>query len=475
MAGECEDRAFKAKRCARLGARTASSAAAAFPLHVRWLDEQTLVPPRPVVPAVAGEGQASACPDSEAALPSARGAFVQTGTRNQKPVTYNLKPVTCNSQRGSALIIALWTIALLAMLVMSFALDAMLEGKINVYVRQRRQVDYLTQSGVSIAEMLLLTYKNATPAASSPTAAAAGTAATAVPSQQTASGEETDDKWLQAKLDLQHGSAKVGAYAVEPDKPENGVVTVEITSADANKWPINLLVKGDIADRIWENILNAIGVPMEYQEEVVDSWYDWLDADSTITGRSGAEDEYYDDLDKPYKARNGPISSVGELEMIRGIRERPAIFSGGILNPEEKSKKAQVRIHPGIKAFFDIYGETVKINVNSSELEVLLTVPGIDGDHLLANAIIEERRTGANRVTSGDASAESLLFKDWSDLNARIPGGVPTEVEPYLAYAPQKYFEIAVTGEAGGISHQIKAVAIVEGDRVRYLRWREDP
>ena len=84
----------------------------------------------------------------------------------------NLKPVTCNSQRGSALIIALWTIALLAMLVMSFALDAMLEGKINVYVRQRRQVDYLTQSGVSIAEMLLLTYKNAMPAVSSPTAAA---------------------------------------------------------------------------------------------------------------------------------------------------------------------------------------------------------------------------------------------------------------------------------------------------------------
>ena len=62
------------------------------------------------------------------------------------------------------MIIALWTIALLSLLVMSFALDAMLEGKINVYVRQRRQVDYLTQSGISIAEMLLLTYKNATPA-----------------------------------------------------------------------------------------------------------------------------------------------------------------------------------------------------------------------------------------------------------------------------------------------------------------------
>ncbi len=58
-------------------------------------------------------------------------------------------------RRGSALIIALWTIALLSTLVMSFALDAMLEGRISTYVRQRRRVDYLTQSGVAIAEMLL--------------------------------------------------------------------------------------------------------------------------------------------------------------------------------------------------------------------------------------------------------------------------------------------------------------------------------
>jgi len=393
----------------------------------------------------------------------------QRGSCHRTPKCVGLPFHRKDKESGSALIIALWTIALLSLLVMSFALDAMLEGKINVYVRQRRQVDYLTQSGISIAEMLLLTYKNATPASTSPTTA------TGASSQQTAAGKDEDDKWLQAKLDLQHGSAKVNAYAIEPDKPENGVVTVEITSADANKWPINLLVKGDIADQIWENILNVIGLPMEYQEEVVDSWYDWLDADSTITGRSGAEDEYYNDLDKPYKVRNGPISSVAELEMIRGIRDRPAIFSGGVLNPEEKNKKAQVRIQFGLKAFFDIYGETVKINVNSAELEVLLTVPGIDGDSLLANAIIEERRTGANRTTSGDASAESLLFKDWNDLNMRIPGGVPSEAEPFLAYAPQKYFEIAVTGEAGGISHQIKAVAIVEGSRVRYLRWREDP
>jgi hypothetical protein len=60
-------------------------------------------------------------------------------------------------------------------------------------------------------------------------------------------------------------------------------------------------------------------------------------------------------------------------------------------------------------------------------------------------------------------------------LNGRIIGGVPIEAEPYLSYAPEKYFEITVTGSAGGVSHRIVTVAIVASDKVRYLQWREDP
>lgn len=360
---------------------------------------------------------------------------------------------------GSALIIALWTIGLLSMLVMSFALDALLEGKVNVYVRQRRRVDYLTQSGIAIAEMLLLDYKNAT-------ASSTSSAAT--------EKEENTDKWLQYKLDLQRGSAKVQTYEIEEGKPENGTVSVEITSAEANKWPVNKLVKSDVSDQIWENILTAIGLPMEYREEVVDSWYDWRDEDRTVTGRNGAEDDYYEALDKPYSPRNGEIDTVAQLEMVKGIREHPAIYKGGILNPEEKDPKLQVRINKGLQAFFDIYGETAKINVNSAEKEVLMTVPGLDGDELLAGAIVEERQSGANRAAANEKSTESLLFKDWNDLNTRIEG-LPTEAEAYLSYAPEKYFEIKVTGTAGGISHRITTVAIVESDKVRYVRWREDP
>jgi hypothetical protein len=402
-----------------------------------------------------------------------------------------LRPKSGARNGGAALIIALWTIALLSMLVMSFALDALLEGKINVYVKQRRHVDYLTQSGISIAEMLLLDYPNASPESSGPSAPAAAASRTAAGGAAGAAGrggDKPDDKWVNYKLDLQRGACKVDHYPVDENDPEGGAVTVEISSADADRWPINLLVPGDKADLIWKNIFTVIGLPMEYQDEVVDSWYDWLDADSTVTGRNGAEDEYYDGLERKTQGsgkrlkmpRNGPVVSVDELKMIRGIREHPAIFDGGLLEPDKKSrfkkdKKDEVVISPGLKAFFDIYGENVTINVNSASRELLMTVPGIDGDEVLVGAILEERASGANRTASYDSGTESMLYKDWNDLNARIPGGVPSGAEGYLVYAPQKYFEVKVTGEAGGITHQIKAVAIVESDKVRYLRWREDP
>lgn len=380
------------------------------------------------------------------------GFFSHSGRKRLRPAANGRG----GTRRGAAMIISIWTIALLSLLVMSFALDAKLEGKINVYVRNRRHVDYLTQSGIAIAEMILLKYKDASDSASTE--------------------EQAEDIWLQPKLDLQRGSCTVANFPVEAGRPENGVVTVEISSAEANRWPINTLGASDVSDKIWENILNVIGLPMEYQEEVVDSWYDWRDEDDTVTGHSGAESEYYGDLEKPFKPRSGEVASVEELKRIRGIRDRPAIYDGGLLNPEERDKKKQVMIRYGLKEFFDIWGESAKINVNSATKEVLMTVPGIDGDEELAGAIVEERETGVNKLTRKEEDrVESNLFKDWNDLNTRIPGGLQSESEAYLSYSPEKYFTIKVTGNSAGVTHTIETVASVDSDSVRYLRWREDP
>jgi len=382
--------------------------------------------------------------------------FSKGKKRSVNPVN-PVNPVK-KSQQGSALIVALWTILLLSVLVMSFALDAMLEAKIGVYVRQRRHVNYLTQSGVAIAEMLLI-------------------------KQQKVSGTsfatDEEDRWKEPALRIKRGQTTV------VDEPiGDGMVRVEIIPEQA-RWNINQLcssARGGIPyDMVWEQIFMLSGIPEDRVEALIDCWNDWTDADSTVTGRYGAEDEYYKSLDPPYTARNGPIDTVDELRLVKGFV--PAILDGGVLNPEDK-KERHIEVR-GIKELFTTYGDG-KINVNAAPREVLMTIPGVDD--IAAGAIIEEREgaggsgllsgvrstTGmARAATMANAQEEDYSFKSVGDFMSRIPG-IDPGVQQYIT-VNSATFRLNIRGEAAGISHTIQAIVEVEGDKVRYLRWREDP
>lgn len=381
---------------------------------------------------------------------------------------------------GSAMIIALWTITLLSMLVMSFALDAMLEGRISTYVRQRRRVDYLTQSGVAIAEMLLVEFQNASAASAA---------------------DDHDDRWRESKLRIKRGQTAVVEDSPDKDDPDSGVVRVEIIPETA-RWNINQLNSsaqtGIPYDLVWEAILTAAGVPQEYFEELIDCWNDWVDADSTSSGRYGAEDEYYRTLDPPYLPRNGPIDTVDELRLVKGFSG--AILDGGVLNPEEKRVELQVVVR-GIKDLFTTYGNSGKINVNAAPKEILMLIPEVD--EITAGAIVEEREgryagvsSHGRRVSSGAADrrsgtsagaagtaagaagaaagdSEDYSFKSVGDFISRIPG-ISSGVDRYVE-TQSTTFRVRIEGMAAGITHTIEAIAEVEGSKVRYLRWREDP
>ena len=70
-------------------------------------------------------------------------------------------------------------------------------------------------------------------------------------------------------------------------------------------------------------------------------------------------------------------------------------------------------------------------------------------------------------------------FKDFSDLQTRIQektnSEIGNEAANYLIYAPEMYFEVTIVGSSAGISHTVKAVAMVQDGKVRYIRWQEDP
>ena len=412
------------------------------------------------------------------------------------------------SKRGSAIVGAVWILAVLSILIATYAIDAQLQTRVNLYLQERVRVDHLTDAGIAIAEVIMLDYQNVTV----PSDGEEGT------SQAQLEEYLEKDRWYWEKVDLKDNrECSTGAVPVDALNPDGGSVTVKIKPIES-KWNINNLYPQGDANyaKIWEAILAASGVPEDYWDGIVDSWCDWRDSDAAKTGEEGAETEFYKEAYDDYingrdveknknylpAARDGEISDLDDLIHLKGFNEyedepinAEALLDGGILNPMA-NKSEQIEIE-GLRKYFTVFGSG-KINANIADKDTLVTVPGIwnpstTGAHAfndndvsnandIAEAIVEVRKTGNQRETAGGRMDDDVgTFKSWNDLENRVQeaigGGtyIQQEAEQYLSYAPEKFFEVSIIGESLGITHMVKAIAIVDNGKVRYLRWQEDP
>ena len=418
-------------------------------------------------------------------------------------------------KKGSAIVGAIWMLAVLSILIATYAVDAQLQTRINLYLQERVKVDHLTDAGIAIAEVIMLDYQNV----SVPSSTGSDGSST------TASQSEIDeylekDRWYWEKVDLKDNrECSTGAVPVDALNPEGGTVTVKIKPIES-QWNINNLYPQGDANyaKIWEAVLAASGVPEDYWDSIVDSWCDWRDTDDGDTGEYGAETgtfykEAYDDYingrdvekNKNYlpASRDGEISDLDDLMHIKGFNEyeeepisAQALLDGGILNPLAK-KEDQIEVK-GFRKYFTVFGSG-KINANIADKDILVTVPGIwqpsgtSSNHAfnendvsnatdIADAIVEIRASGNQRDAAGQSMEDDVgTFKNWNDLQSRVQeavgGGnyIQQEAEQFLSYAPDKFFEVSITGESLGITHTVKAIAIVQDSKIRYIRWQEDP
>ncbi len=75
-----------------------------------------------------------------------------------------------------------------------------------------------------------------------------------------------------------------------------------------------LLVDGGREEAAFEMLMGLPGMTAE----IADAILDWLDADDE-SRPYGAETDYYRSLPQPYAAKNGPLDSVEELLLVRGV------------------------------------------------------------------------------------------------------------------------------------------------------------
>jgi hypothetical protein len=410
-------------------------------------------------------------------------------------------------KRGSALLTALWIIAVLSVMVLSFSTEAHLQTGINVYVRERNRVNRLMDAGRVLGEVVLLGYEQA--------------------KEWSADEDEEElleeDRWYKEKRALKYESkCTVGPILLDEEDPDSGTVTIDIelaNSGDRNGINVNELYSGGDQNYAlrWQMILQGSGLPQELEVEMNDheggkknlmnvliaSWNDWRDDDDSVStspledgnGDDGAEADWYEEADEHLdvaeedrrRPRNGSIPDVQELSYVRGFRDFPAVLTGGLLYPDREVSVD----NPELRGIIGVFGTTggTKVNVNDCTVEQLLTIPGIYNEEdtedqmeaeEIARAIVETLKVMPDYDV--DENRSWWPYKDWQDLCTRVSDAadveIGTEAQQYVCFKPEStsIFKMRITGASMGMKREVNCECYVNSKdkKVRYIKWRED-
>jgi len=334
------------------------------------------------------------------------------------------------SREGSALIVALWVVGLLSLLVTCFAFDAHVESRITSFYRKRRKAEYLARSGIEIAELLMNRSEE-------------------MQKNKSTDAEEEEDKWHDQAKRLAEGLAVRSLK----HKLGDGVISLDIVPEPARR-NANLLKQED-----WEDILETGGIPEDLWPVLIDSVLDWIDRDSLERADGAETDDYYSQLERPYKAKNGHLDTVRELLLVRGFSR--AVLVGGSVQDEDEDGVAV----PGIADLLTVYGDG-KVNVNAASMRVLMSLPEVD--EVIAGAIIEEREGWVDE----QGQKEDSSFTSVNDLFARIPDLSPT-LRRYVTTSSRIY-RITSVAEVGGVRKKVWCIVRHGNKQLTYLRWKEE-
>jgi DNA uptake protein ComE-like DNA-binding protein len=217
---------------------------------------------------------------------------------------------------------------------------------------------------------------------------------------------EDDSRWVSVKI-------------VDNDRKFNINVAEREVLVEALR-----LITGDMAE-------NAAG-----HREIADSILDWRDPNN-MTRDFGVETDFYEALQPPYRAKNGPIDDLSELLLVRGVSV-PMFWGSGaaghlqVLNrppPASRSRFEEPIYTVGLNDLFTALSSRL-VNINTADANVLQLIPVVDGnryifpiDQNVANDIISGL-VGRAGPDSSDGTEDDMPFRGPADLG-RIPSLAP--------------------------------------------------
>lgn len=168
---------------------------------------------------------------------------------------------------------------------------------------------------------------------------------------------------------------------------------------EAGKVNINLA-----SQKTLHQIATCLGLEGEDRDILVDSILDWRDPNDFYRPQ-GAENEYYRALKEPYDCKNGPLDTIEELLLVRGV-SKELFWGKKILFSGEKEERIV-----GLRDIFSVYGAGEQIDLNAAGWPVLHCFLGLPRE--VAGKLI--------------ATREEREFENLTDLLQRVP-----EIQPFL-------------------------------------------
>ncbi|MHB8908683.1 MAG: type II secretion system minor pseudopilin [Syntrophales bacterium] len=313
------------------------------------------------------------------------------------------------SERGVALFLVLWVVALLTVIAGEFCHAIRTEVNITRNFKEETQTYYIAVSGVFWAVGELVVNELVPRTAAAPD-----------------SGGKPEDIRGSINTDIPAIPFGDGQFKVENEN-ESGKVNLNRAGEPLLKIMLNSFPIGDAEKNI-----------------IVDSIMDWRDKDN-LHRLNGAEDDYYLSLPQPYKSKNGDFTSVDELLLVRGVT--PAIFYGGLKDMVSvyQDKETQSVSASPMMVKFDFN----RININAASPRMLRSLPRMTEDAV--QAIIKYR--------------EMKDFRSLTDLNLAVGSEVFTGISPYITLTLSPYYTIKAVGMLKESQTRQGVQAVVKIDR----------
>ncbi len=313
-------------------------------------------------------------------------------------------------QQGMALLITVLTVSLLVAITIQFHKTTWQQFLVSNNYKVKTQLETIAYSGVNIASAILQYDKKENQFDS------------LQDNWATLDNERFEGLFPAGSLHLKvidlSGRLQVNSL-VQNDGEGSGAGGGSNTAGEIRRMFLNLLMSG------------AFQIEDETEaQSIVDALVDWIDKDDQESDL-GAESSYYQALEKPYSCRNGPVRSIDELLLVKGIT--PALLFG---TGEKK----------GLADYLTVHGDNGKVNINTAPLLVIKSMDSLISDDLLEK-LAEYRSEKTN--------AEKLANAGWYKEVEGWPGDIV--LNENLLTISSSYFEIVATGEFDTLTRSVHA------------------